>query len=109
MILCDVGVLLSALIEKAPHHQVCRRELDGLWMSPGEIAVSELILAAVVRVWTNPNVFRPCPTAADMFGFVGALMAPADVRRASPGPRHWSIFRDLVLAGGITGGDTTDA
>ena len=33
----------------------------------------------------------------------------AEVRRIEPGPRHWTIFRDLVLATGIRGSDTTDA
>ena len=109
MILCDVGVLLSALVELAPHHAVCRRELERLRASPRDMALSELILATVVRVGTNPKVFRPCPTATEISLFVDALLAPAEIRRVSPGPRHWTIFRDLVCAGDIRGSDTTDA
>lgn len=109
MILCDVGVLLSAVIERAPHHVVCRRELERLRSSPGEMAISELVLAAVVRIGSNPKVFRPCPTPAEIFSFVDVLRATTDVRPVSPGPRHWSIFQDLVLGGDIRGADTTDA
>ncbi len=109
MILCDVGVLLNALVERTPHHAVCRRALERLRATPREMAVSELILAAVVRIATNPRVFRPSPTPAEVFSFVDALRAPAEVRRVSPGPRHWRIFRDLVLGGDVRGADTTDA
>ncbi len=109
MILCDVGVLLNAMVERAPHHEVCRGELERLRESPREMALSELILAAVVRIGTNPRVFEPCPTPAQVFTFVDALRAPAEVRRVSPGSGHWRIFRDLVLGRAIRGPDTTDA
>ena len=109
MILCDVGVLLNAMVERAPHHAVCRGELDRLRASPRDMALSELILAAVVRIGINPRVFEPCPTPAEVFSFVDVLAAPAEIRRVSTGPRHWTIFRDLVLGGGFRGADTTDA
>lgn len=109
MILCDVGVLLHAMVENTPHHDVCRRELERLRSRPREMAVSELILAAVVRIGSNPRVFEPCPTVDEVFEFVDALRAPPEVRVVSPGPRHWTVFKDLVTATGIRGADTTDA
>lgn len=109
MILCDVGVLLHAMVRSSPHHEVCRRELERLRSNPREMAVSELVLAAVVRIGTNPKVFRPCPTVDQVFAFVDALRAPPEVRSLDPGPRHWTIFEDLVTTSGIRGSDTTDA
>ena len=109
MILCDVGVLLHAMVEKSAHHKVCRRELERLRSNPKEMALSELILAAVVRIGTNPRLFDPCPTVTEVFAFVDALRAPTEVRTVAPGPRHWTIFKDLILAAGIHGSDTTDA
>lgn len=73
------------------------------------MALSELILAAVVRVGSNPRVFRPTPAPHEVFRFVEALTSQAEVRRVEPGPRHWTIFRSLVLETGIRGSDTTDA
>lgn len=108
MILCDVGVLLSAMVERSPHHETCRRALEQLRETPAELAISELILAAVVRIGSNPRVFQPSPTAQEVFSFVDALRTPQNPR-VSPGPRHWTIFRDLVLGGAIHGSDTTDA
>ena len=109
MILCDVGVLLHAMIQRSSHHELCRQELERLRSNPHEMAVSELVLAAVVRIGSNPRVFQPCPSTEEVFAFVDALRAPSEVRRISPGPRHWTIFRDLVLSTGIRGSDTTDA
>ncbi|HVS65313.1 MAG TPA: TA system VapC family ribonuclease toxin [Thermoanaerobaculia bacterium] len=109
MILCDVNVLLYALVRQSDHHDICRRELERLRRNPREMAVSDLILAAVVRIATNPKVFRPAPSPEDVFGFTDALRAPPEVYRAAPGSRHWKIFQDLVRASDIRGADTTDA
>lgn len=109
MILCDVGVLLHAMVETSPHHEVCRKELDRLRSNPTEMAVSELILAAVVRIGTNPKIYRPAPAPSDVFEFTDALRAPVGVRSIAPGPRHWTLFRDLVFSAGLRGSDTTDA
>jgi uncharacterized protein len=109
VILCDVNVLLAAMVERSPHHAVCRNELEQLRTRPREMAISELILAAVVRIGSNPRVFRPTPTPAEVFRYVDALTSQAEVRRIEPGPRHWAIFRGLVLDNDIRGSDTTDA
>lgn len=109
MILCDVGVYLHAMVERSSHHAVCRREIERLRSNPQEMALSELILAAVVRIGTNPKVYQPCPTPDEVFAFADAFRAPAEARRISPGPRHWTIFKDLVRSTGIRGSDTTDA
>jgi uncharacterized protein len=76
---------------------------------PRELAFSELILAAVVRIGSNPRVFQPTPTPEEVFRFVEALTSGPEVRRIEPGPRHWAIFRSLVLEIGLRGSDTTDA
>jgi toxin-antitoxin system PIN domain toxin len=109
VILCDVGVLLNAMVERSPHHEACRRALERLRSTPEEMASSELILAAVVRIGTNPRVFRPCPSAEDVFAFVDVLRSSPTSTSITPGARHWTIFRDLVLGGGLRGSDTTDA
>jgi toxin-antitoxin system PIN domain toxin len=109
VILCDVSVLLGAMVERSPHHTVCRGALERLRSHPREMALSELILAAVVRIGSNPRVFRPTPTPNEVFLYVEALTSQAEVHRIEPGPRHWAIFRRLVLETGICGSDTTDA
>lgn len=109
MILCDVGVLLNAMMRRASHHVVCRRELERLLSAPETLALSEIILAAVVRIGTNPRAFQPSPSPEEVFTFVDALRSQPSATTIAPGSRHWSIFRELVLGGEIRGSDTTDA
>jgi uncharacterized protein len=109
MILCDVNVLLYAMVAATPHHELCRRELNRLRRGREQIAVSELVAAAVVRIATHTKVFRPAVAPAEAFAFVDAWSSHPRAVRVEPRERHWSIFRDLVLAAGFRGSDTTDA
>jgi toxin-antitoxin system PIN domain toxin len=109
VILCDVNVLLSAAIEGTPHHRVCREALHSLLAGPEPHAVSELVLAAVVRIGTNPKIWKPVVSTDDAFAFVNSLRTHRRATVITPGPRHWRIFEDLVSSLGITGSDTTDA
>lgn len=109
MILCDVSVLLQACTSASPHHALCRGAVETLAGGEEAFAVSELILAAVVRLATNPRVFNPPAAPESAFAFTDALLQHPLSVSIAPGSRHWGIFRDLILSLGIRGGDTTDA
>lgn len=109
MILCDVGVYLNAMFERSEHHRACRQALEHLRTTPSEMAVSELVLAAVVRIGSNPRLFQPAPQPEEVFEFVDAIRTLPGVRTVCPGPRHWQLFRDLVRGANVVGADTTDA
>lgn len=108
MILGDVGVLLSAMAERSPHHEPCRRALETLRKRPADLAINDLILSSVVRIGTNPRIWKPSPSPDRVFEFVDSLRVSLSPR-VNPGPRHWTIFRDLVLGLDIRGSDVTDA
>ncbi|MBC8071613.1 MAG: PIN domain-containing protein [Deltaproteobacteria bacterium] len=97
------------MVESTPHHELCRVALEQLRSGDEAIGVSEVICAAVVRVATNPRVFRPAVDAVVAFAYVDALREHPLAVGLRPGERHWSIFRELVLDSGIRGADTTDA
>lgn len=109
MILCDVTVMLHAMVQASPHHRLCRAELESVRRHPDRLAFSEIIMAAVVRIGTNPRVYDPTPEPSQVFEFLDGLRGQTGIQRVEPGQRHWSIFRDLVLATSIRGSDTTDA
>jgi uncharacterized protein len=109
MVLCDVGVLLQAAMSKSAHHELCRRRTAAMIGDGRSFAVSELILAAVVRIATNPRAFDPPSSVDSAFAFVRALRDHERAVTIGPGGRHWEIFEDLVRAAGIRGSDTTDA
>lgn len=109
MILCDVNVLLYALIAQSGYHARCLRLLEDLRRGGERFGVSDLVLAAVVRIATNPKVFRPVPAATLVFRFVDAWRDHPLAVRIEPGNRHWRLFQDLVVSTDIRGSDTTDA
>ena len=109
MILWDVNLLLHAARPDSPHHDRCAGLLDDLARGDRPLAVSDLVLASVVRVASNPRVFSPPASTASLFAFCAALRRHPRAVPVSPGERHWSIFEDLVTTTGIRGADTTDA
>ena len=109
MILCDVGVFVSAYFEHSPHHRPCRAALDELLGCGEPFGLSDLVLSAVVRIGSNPRIFSPAPAPSEIFAYVDAIRASPNAVRIEPGPRHWSVLRDIVDASGIRGADVTDA
>ena len=109
MTLCDVSVLLNASAPEAEHHALCYGCIRELGASNEPFGVSELVLAAVVRLATNPRVFRPPASPENIFAFTDAVRKHPRAVSVAPGRRHWGIFRDLVVQTGIRGSDTTDA
>lgn len=109
MILCDVGVLVSAGMPASPHHARCRGALTDALAGHEPVAISELILAAVVRIATNARIWKRPASTESAFAFANGLRAHDRTTSVAPGPRHWRIFEDLVAQLGIRGSDTTDA
>jgi uncharacterized protein len=109
MVLCDVSVLLQAAMSKSPHHATCRKNVSRLLGDGRPFAVSELVLASVVRIATNPRAFDPPANIESAFAFVRALRDHQGAVTIGPGERHFAIFEDLVRAANIRGSDTTDA
>jgi toxin-antitoxin system PIN domain toxin len=105
----DVNVLLQAFMPLSPHHERCRGLVEEVANAGEPFAVSDLVLAAVIRISTNPKVFKPPATPVRAFEFAEALMNHPDAVVIAPGARHWRIFRELVEATRIRGSDTTDA
>lgn len=109
MILCDVSVILSAGMAESPHNKVCRERLEGVLGSGERFALSELVLASVVRIATNHKVWKKPASLASAFGFVGSLRDHPEAVSIAPGPRHWRLFQTLATAAKCRGPDATDA
>jgi toxin-antitoxin system PIN domain toxin len=109
VVLCDVGVLVSAGIAASPHHLSCRTALESLFRSGEPIGVSDLVLAAVVRVSTNQKIWQTPASVRSAFAFVSTIRTHPRAVAVSPQNRHWRIFEDLVVEADIRGSDTTDA
>lgn len=109
MILWDVNLLIYAATARSVHHARCRDLLSDLLAGDEPFALYDSILAAVVRITTNAKAFSPPASVESAFAFCGYLLQHPRTVLIAPGPRHWSLFADLVARARISGSDTTDA
>jgi uncharacterized protein len=97
VILPDVNVLIGAFREDVPQHELCRSWLESVISGDARFGLSPLSLSAVVRITTNPRVFRMPSAVEEAFGFCEDLLGQPHSQVVEPGERHWDIFRGLCL------------
>jgi hypothetical protein len=109
MILPDVNVLIYAFRRDMAQHAICRPWLERLVESDTRFGVSPLALAAVVRITTNPRVFRTPSSIDEAFAFCDNLLGQPHCQIVDPGERHFDIFRRLCIETETRGSRVTDA
>jgi toxin-antitoxin system PIN domain toxin len=110
MLLLDVNICLYAY--RPSESETAARVSE--WLAPRlvgheRIAVSELVLASVVRIATHPRVFRQPSTPADALAFADSLVGAPAAQLVRPGADHWPLFHRLVSEHRLRGNDVPDA
>jgi hypothetical protein len=103
----DVNVLIYAHREDAPEHDRYAAWLRGLTVSHEPFALSDVVLAAFLRIVTNPRIFDPPTPMATAIAFCQRLVDWPRASLIAPSPRHWDVF--VKLCGGIKGPLVADA
>jgi hypothetical protein len=99
MLLLDVNVLIYAhRKDSCDEHLAYADWLTSVAVGHEPFALSTLALAGVVRITTNPRVFRRPSTLDEVFGFIGELTGRRNALVVSPGPKHLEIFEHLCRA-----------
>ena len=94
MLVPDVNVLLAGYRSDHTHHRLGRRFLDEARAGSTAIGVSDVALASLVRLATNPRVFvRPEPIDA-VLDFIDVLLEPP-AQLLQAGANHWTRFAEL--------------
>ena len=109
MILPDVNVLIYSFRRDLSQHAGCRAWLAGVVMSDARFGLSPLVWGAVVRVTTNPRVYRTPSTVEEAFGYCENLLGQPHCQIVEPGERHWDIFKRLCIETETRGPRVTDA
>jgi toxin-antitoxin system PIN domain toxin len=109
VVLADVNVLVSAHRSDAVHHAACRVWLEAVLRSDEAFAVSESVLAGVVRIATHPKIFIPPSTLDEALAFASEVAGREQAVRIAPGPRHWEIFTRLCRDADARGNLVPDA
>lgn len=96
MLLPDLTVLVYAhRRDSTPEHAAYATWLTELATGPEPFALSVLTLPALVRIATNPRIFRPASTLDEALDFVTELTRRPNARVVAPGSDHLTIFEDL--------------
>jgi toxin-antitoxin system PIN domain toxin len=110
MLLPDVSVLIYAHREDStPDHSRYARWMIDLATGPEPFALSVLALSGLVRITTNPRVFRRPSTLDEVFAYVAELVRRPTARIVAPGPEHLAIFERLCRESGAAGKLVADA
>jgi toxin-antitoxin system PIN domain toxin len=96
VLITDVNILIDAHRLDSPDHARSKRWLEDRLNALEPFGVSELVLSAFVRIVTNHRVMRPAALPAEALDFCDVVLAAPVSVVVAPGPRHWSIFADLV-------------
>ena len=107
MLIPDVNVLVAAYRTDHDHHAVARLWLQSATADVEPIGLTDGVLAAVVRIVTDPRIFRFPTTPAQAFGELDKLRAESHVVR--PGRSWWSIFARLCDQASARGPLVADA
>lgn len=110
MLLLDINVCLYAY--RPTESETAARV--SAWLTPRlvgreRIAVSEPVLASVLRIATHPRVFRQPSSPADALAFAQSLASAPAAHLVRPGPDHWPLVRELVSEHRLRGNDIPDA
>jgi uncharacterized protein len=107
MLIPDVNVLVAAYRTDHVDHLVARSWLESTTTGVEPLGITESVLAAVVRIVTNPRIFRTPTPGVEIFDQLEKLREVAHVIR--PGRTWWSIFRELCVKSSVRGPLVSDA
>lgn len=109
MVLSDVNVLVHAFRTDSSDHARCRDWLGRLVEGDSQFGMAPQALAALVRLTTNPRIFREPTPPHVALRFCDALLAHPNCTRVQPGARHWEIFCRLCHEANARGNLVSDA
>ena len=97
MVCVDVNVLVQACVEASPRHHQARSWLLAQRAAPAGLGLFSLVVSGFLRVVTDRRVFSEPLDGAAAIAFIDSLTASPAVSILEPGPRHWQLFRQMVL------------
>jgi toxin-antitoxin system PIN domain toxin len=109
MILPDVNVLIYAFRADVPQFAICNPWLYQTIASGVRFGISRLALSAVVRVTTDPRIYRTPSKLDEVCAFADYLVNQPTCQIVEPGERHWEIFSRLCIETDTRGRRVTDA
>lgn len=109
MILPDVNLLVYAIDETSAFHRQSRDWWQNLLSSAEPVALCYPSLMGFVRLTTNRRVFESPLRIDTAVAHVQSWLDQPNTSIIVPSPRHWTLLKNLLVAGGAGANLTTDA
>ena len=109
MVLLDVNVVVNAMREDSPRHEVAHAYVEALRDAREPFGLSDVVLSGALRVLTHPRIFNPPTPPARARRYIVALRASRNAVMIAPGSRHWEIFTKLLEESRVIGNMVSDA
>jgi toxin-antitoxin system PIN domain toxin len=109
VILVDANLLLYAEDELSPRHAAAREWWDAQLSGSSPVCLCWTVLAAFIRIGTNPRVFEYPLSLDQAIRRVESWLDQPCARIVHATERHWTVFRGLLAKGQATANLVTDA
>lgn len=109
MILIDANILLYAEDSLSPQHQQARTWWDDQLSQDSPVCLCWTVLAAFIRIGTNPRVFEHPLSLEQAQARVQSWLDQPCIRIVRPTEHHWSLFQQMLTDGQAVANLVTDA
>lgn len=109
MILVDANILLYAEDSLNPRHRPARAWWDERLSGNDTVCLCWTVLAAFIRISTNPRVFDRPLSLDQALARVQSWLDQPCVKNIQPTERHWNVFQSMLRDGQAVGNLVTDA
>jgi toxin-antitoxin system PIN domain toxin len=109
VIVPDANLLLYAYDSTSDRQQPASRWLRQILSGADTVGLSWISIGAFLRIATNSKLGRSQLPMTVAIGIVDEWLAMRAVRLIVPGQSHWTILKEMLIAGRVQGPVTTDA
>jgi toxin-antitoxin system PIN domain toxin len=109
MILVDTNVLVYAYRKDSVAHEDYEAWVETLLNGDESFGMSDSVLAALIRIVTNPRIYVVPSELDEVLAFVSQIRDHSHCVSVTPGVRHWSLFTTLCQQLNARGNMVPDA
>lgn len=109
MIIVDSNLLIYAYHAKASEHERARHWLEETMRAQEPVGLAWVAILAFIRLTTSARLMEKPLSRERACRAVDDWLEQASVEIVQPTPRHWTLFKELVLVGQASGNLGTDA
>jgi toxin-antitoxin system PIN domain toxin len=109
VIIVDINILIYAHETSAPEHSKARKWIEAAFSAGEPLYAPWAVVHAFLRLTTKSNIVARPLTIQQALSIVDEWFRAGVIVPIEPGPRYWSILRELAVAANAHGDLVADA